>query len=74
MSLLLKRLIPGATKLVPNSDQSDYGYGPSGVVKPGNIKLVNGIGPYRPEHGCIWLQDDSHAYWEVSEDALQRAI
>ena len=74
MSLLLKRLILSATKLVPNSDQSDYGYGASGVVQPGNIKLVDGIGPYRPEQGCVWLQDDSHAYWEVSDEELQRAI
>lgn len=74
MSLKLKRLIVKATKLLPNFNHSDYGYGPSGVIQPGNIALVSSIGPYRPEQGYVWLRDDSHAYWEVAHDELQKAL
>ena len=74
MSLILQRLILKATKLVPNFNHSDYGYGASGVVQPGNIVLVLSIGPYQPEHGFIWLRDDSHTFWEVTDEELQKAL
>ncbi len=74
MSLQLKRLIRTATQLIPNGNLTDYGYGPTGQVGPGSIVLVSAIGPYQPERGYIWLQDDRHGYWEVSDEELQRAI
>ena len=74
MSLILQRLILKATKLVPNFNHSDYGYGASGVVQPGNIALVVSIGPYRPEHGVVWLRDDSNSFWEVTDAALQKSL
>ena len=74
MSLELKRRIRNATQLIPNGNLSDYGYGPRGEVKPCSIVLVAAIGPYQPERGYIWLQDDRHGYWEVSDEELQRAI
>ena len=74
MSLQLKQLIREATQLVPNGSFSDYSYGPRGEVRPGLIVLLAAIGPYQPERGYIWLQDDRHGYWEVSDEELQRAI
>jgi len=74
MSLLVKRLIRRATNLVPNRNHSDYCYGASGTVRPGNIRLVEGIGPYRPQQGSVWLEDESRTYWEVSDEELQKAL
>jgi hypothetical protein len=74
MSLILRRLIRKATKLEPNLNHSDYGYGASGVVQPGNISLVSSIGPYRLEQGFVWLRDDSHTFWEVADEELQKAL
>jgi hypothetical protein len=74
MRLKLKRLILKATKLVPNFNHSDYGYGPAGVIQAGNIALVASIGPYRPEQGYVWLHDDSQTYWEVADEELQKAL
>lgn len=74
MSLKLQRLIPNATKLLPNCNHSDYSYGALGVIEPGNIALVASIGPYRPEQGFAWLRDDSHTFWEVVNEELQRAL
>jgi hypothetical protein len=74
MSLILQRPILKATKLVPNFNHSDYGYGASGLVEPGHIALVLSIGSYRPEHGLVWLRDDSHTFWEVTDEELQKAL
>ena len=74
MSLILQHLILKATKLVPNFNHSDYGYGASGVVQPGNIVLVPSIGPYRPENGFVWLRDGSDGFWEVTDEELQKAL
>ena len=74
MSLKLQRLILNATKLLPNFNHSDYSYGASGVIQPGNIALVASIGPYVPEKGLVWLRDDSQTFWEVAEVKLQVAL
>jgi hypothetical protein len=74
MSLILQRLIRTATKLVPNLNHSDYGYGASGVIQPGNIALVLSIGPYRPEQGFVWLRDENQSFWEVTDEELQKAL
>jgi hypothetical protein len=59
---------------MPNFNHSDYGYGTVGVIGPGDVDLVTGIGPYRPEQGCVWLKDQNDSYWEASEDDLQRSL
>lgn len=74
MSLKLQRLILNATKLLPNFNHSDYSYGASGVIQPGNIALVASIGPYVPEQGLVWLRDDSQTFWEVAKVELQVAL
>lgn len=74
MSLILERLILRATMLVPNFNHSDYGYGASGVVQPGNMELVASIGPYRPERGFFWLRDNSNSFWEVTDEELEKAL
>lgn len=74
MRLKLWRLIPNATKLLPNFNHSDYSYGASGVIQPGNIALVASIGPYVPEQGLVWLRDDSQAFWEVANAELHAAL
>jgi len=74
MSLELRRLVAHATKILPNFNHSNYSYGASGVIEPGNIALVASIGPYQPEAGFVWLRDDNQAFWEVANEELQRAI
>jgi hypothetical protein len=74
MSVQLRRLILNATKLRPNFNHSDYSYGASGVIEPGNIALVGSIGPHRPEQGFVWLRDDSQTFWEVANEEFQRAL
>lgn len=72
--LTLRRKIPKATRLLPNFDHTDYGYGTVGSVAPGDIHLIAGIGPYRPERGCVWLKDYCQAYWEVSDGDLKKGL
>jgi hypothetical protein len=74
MNLKLRRLIRNARKLLPNFNHSDYNYGTSGVIQPGNIALVTSIGPYVPERGVVWLRDDSDGFWEVANSELQLAL